>query len=156
MSNRRKGLRKCCLPRRPNCSPLPNPSPYGRTLGPRTPDRHLTKNTTSLYSAYLRGTGAPIRTPEYPSITELHTPGRLVLRLLACPLASPDRSSWETSDTIPTLEYRKVWQSSCKDKPPNGIHMRDWVNKYLVYQPIATVSYPAMVHRIGLPGIGPS
>ena len=49
-----------------------------------------------------------------------------------------------------------MWQSSCKDKPPNGIHMRDWVNKCLVYQPIATVSYPAMVHRTVLPGIGPS
>ena len=34
--------------------------------------------------------------------------------------------------------------------------MRDWVNKCLVYQPIATVSYPAMVHRTVLPGIGPS
>ena len=60
------------------------------------------------------------------------------------------------SDNIPTLGYRKVWQSSYKDKPPNGIPMRDWVNKDLVYQPIATVSYLAMVHRIVLPGIGPS
>ena len=111
---------------------------------------------TSLCSTYLSGAGTPIRTPEYPSITELHTPGRLVLRLLACPLASPDWSSRETSDKILTLEYRKVWQSSCKDKPLNGIPMRDWVNKFLVYQPIATVSYPAMVHRIVLPGIGPS
>ena len=34
--------------------------------------------------------------------------------------------------------------------------MRDWLNKYLVYQPIATVSYLAMVHRTVLPGIGPS
>ena len=49
-----------------------------------------------------------------------------------------------------------MWQSSYKDKPPNRIHVGDWVNKYLVYQPIATVSYPAMVHRTVLPGIGSS
>ena len=34
--------------------------------------------------------------------------------------------------------------------------MRDWVNKNLVYQPVATVSYPAMVYIIVLPRIGPS
>ena len=60
------------------------------------------------------------------------------------------------SGKIPTLGYRMVWQSSCKDKPLNGIHVRDWVNKYLVYQPISIVSYPAMVHRTVLPRIGPS
>ena len=66
MSNGRKGSGKRHLPRRPLCSPLPNPSPYGRTLGPRTPDRHLTENTIPLCSAYLSGAGTPIRTQNTP------------------------------------------------------------------------------------------
>ena len=41
----RKGSRKCHLPRRPRCSPLPNPSPCIQTLGPWTSDRHLTETT---------------------------------------------------------------------------------------------------------------
>ena len=72
MSNGRKGSGKRHLPKRPLCSPLPNPSPCDRTLGPLSPDRHLTKNTTPLCSAYLCGAGTPIRTPDNLSLIELH------------------------------------------------------------------------------------
>ena len=48
ISKGRKGSGKRHLPRWPHCSPLPNPSPCDRTLGPLTPDRHLTENTIPL------------------------------------------------------------------------------------------------------------
>ena len=156
INNGRKGSGRRHLPKRPQCPPLPNPSPCDRTLGPRTPNQHLTKNTTSLWSAYLCSADTPIKTPDNLSTQNLTSPGRSVVRLLTSFPASPKWSLWDVSNNILTLGYRKVWQSSCKDKPPNGIHMRDWVNKYLVYQPIATMSYPTMVHRTVLPGIGPS
>ena len=59
-----KGSGKRHLPKRPHCSPLPNPSPYDRTLRLRTPDRHLTKNTIPLWSTYLSHTGTPIGTTD--------------------------------------------------------------------------------------------
>ena len=68
VSNGRKGSGKRHLPRRPLCSPLPNPSPCNRTLGPLTPDRNLTENTIRLWSAYLSGAGTPIGTPDNLSI----------------------------------------------------------------------------------------
>ena len=49
----------------------PIPSLCDWTLGPRTPDRHLTKNTIPLWSAYLSGAGIPIRATNTP-ILELH------------------------------------------------------------------------------------
>ena len=63
MSNGRKGSGKRHLPSRPLCSPLPNPSPCDRILGPLSPNRHLTENTEPLCSAYLSGASNPIRTP---------------------------------------------------------------------------------------------
>ena len=67
----RRGLRKRRLPKRPQCSTVPIPSPCDRTLGPRTPDRHLTESTIPLWSAYLSGASILIRAIDTP-ILELH------------------------------------------------------------------------------------